>query len=161
MWKNNLLDSPIKNLEILWIIIPIWINLIFTDLFQEKKGTNMGNAITNGAVMLWVGIDWIRYITRNFSGIHYEFIVNLLLCMVIIVFGIFVVYKGIKGKTYIKYIARVRETSYPLLMFSPVIYGIIEPNLKFILSIIIYFPIFYYLFEFLDKKIPDLVDEIN
>lgn len=151
--------SPIMNLEILWIIIPIYVNWIFTEIFQEKEGTGLGNAVTNAAVMLWVGIDWIRYLLRHIStndiGFSWILVTKFFLCIVVIFLGLFIVYAGLKGKRWIKYVARVRETSYVLLMFSPVIYGIINLSWNFLLAIIIYFPLFYFLVEMLDRYTPD------
>ncbi|MBW2963533.1 hypothetical protein KY306_02035, partial [Candidatus Woesearchaeota archaeon] len=36
--------SPFKNLNMLWIIVPIYVNWIFTDFFQERRRTSFGNA---------------------------------------------------------------------------------------------------------------------
>jgi len=148
--------SPIKNLYMLWIIVPIWINWFFTEFFQEKEGTSIGNAVTNGAVMLWVGIDLIRYLIENF--IETKFILSItnitkiLICIFIIAYGIFIVYHGIKRKNFIKIIGRVRETSYVLLMFSPIVYELIPINFRFFLGFVIFFPIWYFLIEYINKK---------
>src|SRR3989344_2339350 len=53
------------NKDTIWIIIPIWLSWFFAEFFQEKKGTSFGNAISNGVVPLWVGIDWMRQLTTS------------------------------------------------------------------------------------------------
>lgn len=153
--------APIKNPEILWILIPIWINWVFTELFQEKKGTGMGNAITNGAVMLWVGIDWIRYLLRiineSEAGFSWTLFGKFGACALVIFYGFFIIIYGMKGKEYIKILGRVRDTTYVLLMLSPIIYGIVEISLQFVVSVIIFFPVWYFVIEFLDRVTPNLI----
>ena len=56
----SLLIAPIIHKELLWIIVPVYLNWVLTEVYQEKKGTSYGNAIANGFVALWVGIDWAR-----------------------------------------------------------------------------------------------------
>ncbi|MBW2998049.1 hypothetical protein KY321_00790, partial [Candidatus Woesearchaeota archaeon] len=92
-WLGIFFVYPFQDLNMLWILIPIWINFLFTDFFQEKDKTSMGNAITNGAVLLWVGIDWIRLIvnlitdkTLGFSG---ALVIKILICMSVISYGLF------------------------------------------------------------------------
>ncbi len=151
--------SPIKNLHILWIIVPIWINWFFTEFFQEKKGTSLGNAITNGAVMLWVGIDWVRYLINELTDGSISFgwnIVSLFfLCIIVIAIGLFIILEGLKVQQFIKVVGRVRETTYLLLMFSPVIYGIIPLTFNHIIAVVIYFPLFYFLIEWIVRITPN------
>ncbi|MBW2998374.1 hypothetical protein KY321_02435, partial [Candidatus Woesearchaeota archaeon] len=54
---------------------------------------------------------------------------------------------------------RVRETSYLLLVFTPVIYGVVNLTMKYVLTIIIFAPLFYFFFEIIDKKIPNIIHE--
>ena len=151
--------GPLKNLEMLWIIVPIWVNWFFTEFFQEKEGTSMGNAVTNGGVMAWVGVDWIRYMVRmiNIKELNLVFMtyVKFFLSLLVILIGIFIIVQGVKVKKYIHFLGRVRETSYVLLMISPIIYGVIDPTWKNVLAIIIFAPLFYYIIELIDKYTPD------
>jgi len=121
----------------------------------------MGNAITNGAVAVWVSIDWLRHLTNNFEGFSWVTLVNFLICLLMLAFGIFIIVKGIKGKSYIHIIARIREISYLQLMFSLLIYGVITLSLKFILVVLIFTPVFYFVFELIDRYTPDLVKDKN
>lgn len=160
-WLSLLFVIPFKNPEVLWILIPIWINLIFTDFFQEKHSTSMGNAITNGAVAVWVSIDWTRYLIRTLKGFSWIGFFNYFICILMLTFGIFIIIQGIKGKKYIHIIARIREISYLQLMFSLLIYNVVDLSLKFILIVLIFAPAFYYIFELIDKYTPDLVEDEN
>jgi hypothetical protein len=151
--------SPIKKLEIFWIIIPIWLSWFFSEFFQEKKGTSFGNAISNGVVPLFIGIDWARYITNSLvvgtTKLTALVFIKYFLCLVVIVYGISIIILGIRAKKIVRFYGRVRETTYVLLVFSPIIYGIIDLSWKFLFSIIIFFPLFYYLIELIDKFLPD------
>jgi len=160
-WLSLLFVIPFKNPEILWILIPIWINLIFTDFFQEKHATSMGNAITNGAVAVWVSIDWTRYLIRTAKGFSWIGLFDYFICALMLTFGIFIIIKGIKGKKYVHVIARIREIGYLQLMFSLLIYKVVDLSLKFMLIVLIFAPAFYYIFELIDKYTPDLVEDKN
>lgn len=59
----NILISPIKHPELLWVLIPVYANWIIGDIYQKRKGTQIGNAISNGFVALWVGLDLGRQLT--------------------------------------------------------------------------------------------------
>ncbi len=115
----------------------------------------MGNATTNGAVILWVGIDWIRFIIRNYDGFSLLLILKILLCLITIGYSCLIIYEGVKGRTLVKYIGRIRVVSYFILVLSPVIYNLIKPDWKYFLAILIFFPVYYYLIELVDHITPD------
>jgi len=148
--------SPYRKLDILWIIIPIWINWFFTEFFQESKGTRIGNAITNGAIMLWIGVDLLRYTIRDLyleESMSVLFFSKIGICILVVLYGIFIITKGLKKINYVKFIGRVRETTYVLLMFAPIIYGIVDFSLGFFLGFFIFFPVWYYLIELIEMKL--------
>ncbi|MFT4305158.1 MAG: hypothetical protein ACMXX8_03620 [Candidatus Woesearchaeota archaeon] len=151
---------PFTHPQLLWIIIPIWLAWFFAEFFQEKRGTTFGNAISNGIVPVYVSIDWIRYLTNNIIQNDLTFTWNVFfkyfICAVAIIYGLTIIILGIRGKDFIKkYVGRIREVTYFLLMFTPIIYGVVDLNLRYIILIIIFFPIFYYLIELIDIYTPD------
>ncbi len=154
-WLSIFFVIPFKDIEVLWILIPIWINLIFADFFQEKRGTSLGNAVTNGAVQVWVGVDWIRYLVRTQDKLTSVLVGKYILCSIVIIVGLIIIIQGVKGVKLIKFIGRVRETSYVMLVCSPLIYNIIKFSWQYVISSIIFFPLFYYVFEMIDKRLPD------
>lgn len=153
--------SPIENLHVLWILVPIWLCWFFSEFFQEKRGTSLGNAITNGAIPLWVGIDWIRYLTNLLVDgkiiFNYIVVIKYFICLAVFIYGAVIIYHGIKAKTFIHYIGRIREVTYVLVVFTPIIYGIFVLDLRYIITIIIFYPIFHYVIEYIDQKFPDPV----
>ena len=154
-WLSLFFITPFQNFEVLWILIPIWLNLIITDFYQEKHGTDLGNAISNGVTMLWVGIDWIRFILRNYAGYEWIVLLKVFFCILLIAGGIFITVQGMRGKRIAHILGRVRETSYVMLVLCPLIYNIIEPSLNYFISIVLFFPLFYAVFEIIDRSLPD------
>ncbi len=166
----KLFASPVKNLDMLWIIVPVWCVWLFSEFFQEKKGTSFGNAITNGAVMLFVGVDWIRYIIRQISSgnapVSAGSVTELVVSGTVIIVSIAIIFLGIRGNRIVKAIGRVRESTYILVMFTPVIYGVVEFTFRNLFIILAFFPVFYLVVELLDRILPtpktyDLDEEDN
>jgi hypothetical protein len=155
-WASIFFIIPFENAEIFWILIPVWINFLIADFYQEKRGTGLGNAISNGAAMLLVGVDWVRYLVRNipeqFSWILF---IKFALGVIVAIFGLLIIIEGAKGKQVIQKIARIRQTSYVMLVLSPIIYGAAELTWKYLGAIIIFFPLFYWIFEIIDRILPD------
>lgn len=155
----SIFAAPVKQPEMLWIIIPIWVNWFFTEFFQEKHGTSFGNAVSNGVIAMWAGIDWARYVHRLLveGAIRLSFGVFLKFFVAIVVFtyGIYVIIAGIKTKHIVYLIGRIRWITYILLMFTPVFYGVIRINLETILAIIVFFPLYYWVIEFFDRITPE------
>jgi len=155
----GILVEPFLHLRTLWIIVPIWLIWFFSEFFQEKRGTSFGNAITNGAVALWVSIDWTRFLTTSLTDktITFGFAVffQYLIAAIVFAYALVVIIYGIKGRAFVLYIGRIREATYIMAIFTPIIYGLIPLSFRFFLSVVLFFPVFYYVIELLDKYVPD------
>lgn len=154
-----LFGAPIKDFNVLWIIIPIWISWFFTEFFQEKRGTGFGNAITNGAIPIWVAIDWSRYITRGLAEetvmTDFTLYVKYGLAAFILIYGLVVIIEGLHKKEFAHFGGRIRVITYFLVMFTPIIYGTAAISVMNIVSIFVFFPVFYLLIELIVRVIPD------
>jgi hypothetical protein len=154
----KLFAAPLKNFDMLWIIIPIWASWLFAEFFQEKKGTSFGNAISNGVVMMFVGVDWVRYIIRQINAglvsLDAASFIKLAIAAFIIIFGLSIIFLGVKAKTVVRAIGRVREVSYLMLMFTPIVYGVVDFSLRIFITIMAFLPVFYLLIEILDRLTP-------
>ena len=62
--------------------------------------------------------------------------------------------EGIRGKDIAKYIGRVREVTYLIICLTPMIYGYIPLTIDSLISITIFFPIFYIVVEILMRITP-------
>jgi hypothetical protein len=150
---GQVLAAPLKNPDMLWILIPIYVNWIFTDYLQERKGTDFGNAITNGVIQLWVGMDWIRQAIKQieFSAL---FVTKAIICMISMVWGLLIMVEGARAKPITHYIGRVREVSYFMIVATPIFYGVIAPDLITIAAVLLFFPIWYVIGEAFDRLMP-------
>ncbi len=150
---------PFINPNLLWIVIPIWFGWLFAEFFQEKRGTSLGNAISNGIIPVYVSVDWIRFLTNSLSedgvGFSWDFFFKFLICALVIFYGLYIIYHGIKGKSSTRKLGRIRIISYLLLMFTPIIYGVAALSIRHFLLVVIFFPLFYYLVELIDMLTPD------
>ncbi len=147
------ISSPITHPELLWVLIPVYINWIIGDIYQEHKGTHIGNAISNGFVALWVGLDWGRQITQNFV-LSSETPFKIAMIGFLIMYGLTVLIEGIRGKDVARYIGRVREVTYVIIFLTPIFYGIIPISLDTLISALVFFPIYYILIEILMRITP-------
>lgn len=155
----SIFAAPIKQPEMFWIIIPIWVNWFFTEFFQEKYGTSFGNAVSNGVIAIFAGIDWTRYMYRLMveGYIRFTFGVFLKFFFAVSVFGygIFVMIEGIRIKQIVFFIGRIRWVTYILVMFTPIVYGVIKPDLYTLLAILLFFPVYYWVIEYFDRITPE------
>ena len=137
----------------LWILIPIYLNWVFTDYFQERKGTDFGNAMTNGVVTLWAGMDWTRQTIKVFD-FSMAILTKIGISVFFIVYGLFVMLESARAKPIAKYVGRVREVSYFMIVATPIFYGVISIDLITLAAILLFFPIFYGLAELIDRLLP-------
>lgn len=156
LWINLFASPFYHDFRVLWIVIPLYINWIAAEIYLEKKGTSFGHAIFNGFVLLWVGIDWIRV---SFELIHEvtktSFVIRMLLAVAALVYGVTIVVSGIRLKKVAQYLGTIRQTTYLCLVLTPVIFGIVPFDFDTFFAILLFYPIFYYLFEVIFRAIPE------
>lgn len=154
-----LFAAPFINPQMLWIIVPVLLSWVFAEFYQEKKGTSLGNAISNGVVVLWVGIDWART-TVNFiaqgAGMSILAIISkFTMSAMMFAYGLLIIIEGIKTKASTRIFGRVRVVTYFVLMLSPIFYDVVQFSWQYLLAIFMFFPVFYFFVELLDLIIPD------
>lgn len=149
----SIFAAPFQQFQMLWLIIPIYFAWIFTDFFQERRGTSIGNAITNGVVLLWASIDWTRTLVNIGGSFSWSLVTKYLVIATALGYGLAIIIEGLRGEDVVTRIGRIREVTYVLLMFTPIIYGEIELGGKYLLAVVLFFPLFYYFFEFIDTII--------
>ncbi|MEM3127118.1 MAG: hypothetical protein QW331_03565 [Candidatus Woesearchaeota archaeon] len=151
--------APFYKAEMFWIIIPIYLNWVFTEFYQEKRETDFGNAIANGVVALWIGLDWTRllidYLEDGVIFLNITTIFKFVISFGITIYGLFIIIEGIKTRRFVMFAGRIREVTYLLLMFTPIIYGIVDLTWRFFFAIILFFPLFYWIIEWIDRIVPD------
>lgn len=159
LWLHTIFVTPIQNMEMLWILVPVWLGWFFAEFFQEKIGTSMGNAISNAVIMLWGSVDSLRQtmrlITNKVLVGFWDIVPRFALIALIFGYGTVIVVLGWKGNKIIKYIGRVRELTYVFAMFVPVFYNAIPFSWNHIIAAVLFFPLFYFAIELLDKLLPN------
>lgn len=148
------------NADILWIIVPIYISWALAEYYQEKTGTTTGNAISNGFVGLWVGIDWARRLVPSFA-MTATFAGKAAITLFMFAYGLLIIYSGMKGRKLAVLIGRVKEVSYLMIMFSPIVYGLVPLSWNVVISIILFFPIIYGITELVDRLTPTPAEEVE
>jgi hypothetical protein len=158
-WIHTIFITPFQNIEMLWLLVPIWIAWFFAEFFQEKSGTSMGNAITNSVVILWGSVDCIRrtieLISTGVITSTLDIILRFGLILLIFLYGGMIIWLGWKGNPIIKVIGRVREVTYVFAMFVPIFYNAIPFSLNHLVGAILFFPLFYFVIELLDRYTPN------
>jgi hypothetical protein len=160
-WVGTIFSAPFSNLDMLWILVPVWISWFFAEFFQEKIGTSMGNAISNATIVLWAAIDCARQTIKLMalgaftSG--WDVFARFFLITSFFIYGIIVVVLGWRGNALIKRIGRIRIMTYLFAMFVPVFYNEIPLTFNHVLAAIMFFPLFYYAIELFDRLTPDPV----
>jgi hypothetical protein len=159
LWISTIFVAPFRHLDMLWLLVPIWLTWFFAEFFQEKLGTSMGNAITNAVVVVWGGIDCTRQTVRLISegalAGFWNLFARFSLAVVLFIYGIMIIFFGLRGNKIIKYIGRVRGVTYVFAMFVPVFYNVMELTFDHILAAFLFFPVFYFAIEFIDKYAPN------
>lgn len=158
--EGLLFSAPFVNLEMLWVVIPIYLGWFFAEFFQEKRGTSLGNAISNGTIAFWVGADWarttLRIRTEQHLALNVAFFGKMFMAFIMFAYGLFIIIEGIKAKKMIHYAGRIRVVTYFVLMLTPLFYGHGTSNLIYsIIAMFVFFPAFYYLIELIDYLVPD------
>ena len=77
------------------------------------------------------------------------------LATIVLLYGFFIIYEGVKGKSLIKSIGRVRTVTYIVVFFTPVFYKVTELSWQLVFSLAFFFPLAYYFVEILDRLLPD------
>ncbi len=159
MWIHTIFVTPFQNSEMLWLLVPIWIAWFFAEFFQEKEGTSLGNAMSNAVIILWGSIDCFRQtvnlIQEKIITRAIDIVARFTLASVIFSYGAAILILGWRGNPLIKKLGRVRTVTYVFAMFVPIFYNAIPFSLNHFISTILFFPIFYFAIELLDRIMPD------
>ncbi len=150
---GEILAAPMKNPDMLWILVPIYLNWIFTDYYQERKGTAFGNAVTNGVVTVWVGMDWIRQSLKD-AAVNMALAPKIGISVFFIIYGLVIMIESARAKKIAHYIGRIREVSYFMVVMTPILYKAVVFDWITLAAILLFFPIFYMISEIINRVLP-------
>lgn len=142
------------NSDFLWILIPIFFIGIVTDKYQEEFGTSVGNAISNGALIIFTGFSWMQQISsREYFPIDIT-LSQYLFAILLIVYGFSIVGSGFKSGQFAKKYGRIRVVTFMLMFFTMMIYVPILYNFVSIVLFVFIFPFYYAFITELIKIMP-------
>lgn len=147
--------APFSNFELMWTVIPVYFQWFLTNTFQEKRGTAFGNAMVNGFVCVWVGLDWSKTLFQEIvAGSSTIEAFRLVLSIALMMYGLIIFIEAFRGKKIVKYIGRVREVYYFVVVLTPVFYAIVPIDLITVGAILLGLPISYLISELFARKVP-------
>ncbi len=151
----NLLLAFRIDFNLAYSLIPIYLNWLVADYYQERRGTSFGNAISNGFMGLWVSMDWFRTAQQRFSesGDLGFMIGKIIFGIGILTYAGFIIRAAAQGKKIAHFVGRIREVSYIAIMLTPLVYEAVPLDLVTLAAMILFFPIFYGIAELIDYYI--------
>lgn len=168
LWIHTIFIVPFQNTDMLWLLVPVWASWFFAEFFQEKTGTSFGNAITNSVVVLWGSIDCTRQ-TLKLMANHVitgtlDFLGRFLIIGLVFAYGIIILVWSWKTKKLIKYLGRIREVTYVFIIFTPMFYNAIPFSWELVIAAVLFFPLFYFAIELIDRYTPNpkaIIEDMN
>ncbi len=153
----SLFAAPAGNWDMLWILVPVYLGWAFTEFYQEKKGTSYGNAISNGIIVLWVGVDWARttFNLARSTGFDSVLMTKFFISSLMFAYGLLIIVHAMSTKSTTFYIGKIRLVTYIIVMFTPLFYDVVHLSFQVLFAIIAFFPLYYLIVEVLDRLVPD------
>ncbi|HIJ99614.1 TPA: hypothetical protein H1011_02205 [archaeon] len=154
LWARllELLTAVKGNYVMMLSLAPLYLNWVSSDYFQERRGATLGNAASNGFTGLWVAFDWGRaaYVGYAVTKSAAYFSAKIFLAFTMAVYGGLVIFEAARGKRIARIIGRVREISFFAILLTPVAYGVYPFDKLTLLTLIVFYPLFYGLIEFIN-----------
>ncbi len=147
--------NAIENSSFLWILIPIFFIGIVTDKYQEEFKTSVGNAISNGALIIFSGFSWLQIIFSRGNKFPIDITLSQALFSIIIIFyGLTIIFSGFRSGEFARIYGRIRVITFMLMFFTTIIYIPILYNFVSIILFVLIFPFYYAFITELIKVMP-------
>ncbi|MCG2868972.1 MAG: hypothetical protein L7H07_02785 [Candidatus Nanopusillus sp.] len=153
---STIFISTLTNVEIIWVTYPVYITWFAMEFLVERKELRYSHSLANSIIFSWVSIDWLRHLYLDNELNDYN---KLIITLFFLFLSLFILIASIKRKKIAKIFGKTGFFSYFQIMFTPLIYGIIEFNYIDFLSIIIFFPLIYITVYVIDKLLPEFIEE--
>ncbi|MDA3856114.1 MAG: hypothetical protein PF569_07695 [Candidatus Woesearchaeota archaeon] len=137
-----------------WIVIPILFIGIVTDKYQEESGTSVGNAISNGALIIFTGFSWIQIISSRINFSIDVIASQYIFAVFIILYGFSIIGSGFGSGEFAKVYGRIRVITFMLIFFTMMIYVPLLYNYVSVVLFVLLFPFYYAFITELIKIMP-------
>ena len=135
--------------DLIWILLPIFFVGLITDKYQEEFKTSVGNAVSNGAFMIFTGFSWLQLIFSKLS-----FSIDIILSQILLSF--FIIFSGFYKQKFAENFGRIRVITFMLVFFTILIYMPDLLNLLSIFLVLLVFPFYYFFITELIKFLPSI-----
>jgi hypothetical protein len=147
--------NDLVNSNVLWLLVPVFFVGVITDKYQEQFKTSVGNAISNGSMIIFTSFTWLQYVL-NTNYNNSIIISQIIFIFLMITYAISIISSGFLKNEFAVVYGRIRVVTYFLLFFSFMVYlPTYFFNFKSLLFGILFFPIYYFLITYLIRKFPD------
>lgn len=144
----------LQSSDFLWIIIPIFFIGVITDKYQEEFGTSIGNAISNGALIIFTGFSWLQLISSRDNFPVDLLVSQYIFAFLIVIYGFSIMASGFSDGSFAQKYGRIRVVTFMLMFFTMMIYVPILYNFISILLFVLVFPFYYAFITELIKIMP-------
>ncbi len=142
IYIKDLIDA-LHDSNIVWLIVPIFFIGVITDKYQEEYETPVGNAITNGALILFSAFSWIQHISNRDPLPLDITLAQYLLSIFMIFYGLAIIGSGFRKAKFAKTYGRIRVVTFMLIFFTLIIHIPTLFNFYSILFFVMSFPLYY------------------
>ena len=153
---STIFISTLTNVKIIWVTYPVYITWFAMEFLVERKELRYSHSLANSIIFSWVSVDWLRHLYLDNELNDYN---KLIITLFFLFLSLFILIASIKRKRIAKILGKTGFFSYFQIMFTPLIYGIIEFNYIDFLSVIIFFPLIYITVYVIDKLLPEFIEE--
>ena len=112
----NEIVFALNEANLLWVLVPIFFVGIVTDKYQEEYGTDLANAISNGAMVIFTAFSWLQIISLRQNYPSNFIISQYIFSVIIIIYGLAIMSSGFKKSNFAIIYGRTR-----VLTFIPII----------------------------------------
>jgi len=151
----------LKEANFIWLLIPIFIIGIVTDKYQESNGTSIGNAISNGTLIIFTGFSWLQVISSRYNFPLDIEASQYLFSFLIILYGFIIIASGFFTGEFARVYGRIRVVTFMLMFFTLMIHVPLFYNFVSVLIFVLIFPVYYVLISELIKFLPSTKKEVK
>jgi len=154
--------TSINQSNFLWILIPIFFIGIITDKYQEEFKTSIGNAISNGALVIFSAFSWLQLIFSRSETFPLDITISqIIFSIIMIIYGFSIIASGFKSGEFARLYGRIRVITFMLMFFTMIIYIPILYNFVSIILFVLIFPFYYAFITEVIKKMPSINTNVN
>ncbi len=140
----QLLVEPFRHFGQVWLgLVPLYVALLLDEIVERR--VSFGQAIANGFVMLWAGVNWTMHLANvgmfSYLGSSKQrMVVAWTVTACALAIGVFTILLGIrrKDKTLAYVLGHARFSGYFLIMLYPMQTGMIAWNWPSLIAVLLF-----------------------